>query len=531
EPSVTSSDRGIFGRSPKFPLVSGQGCPHLPARDRALQQPTKLLRARVAFGYDGGLRAFVPGHAYSGLCTGQGQGRQEKVGVGPLECRTRHHQWYPPLHMRPTKRRTQRFCVVRHRTSQGASGVYGHVTRTPRRPDVQSLTYPVRAAVSARLFTVGVEGPHGLRGVRRDSVAHDDADDPCVQDLAIAPPPAGALEPPMPAPDPSVMLLRSVKTHRSRRSAAELWQDHNLVFCTRTGTPPARHNVLRELHTIMRKAGPNDKGWTTRELRHMRHRKGPTEWWTPRCTAASVSGRRDLNPRPLDPQSSALPNCATSRDRRAHNRLRFLPTGTTVSHFRPHSNTKGRVRGAPAAASSPVGLTDALTECFELVHEAAVLPADGHVRVGGPGLDGDVGGCVHPFGGLGGDPHRGQFLTRGAVHVDPRLAVHGLVDVPLGIDRVGVDPARATVEMDTRVGGFHLGSVLVEGKVVDPVRGVLTDPQSRVILVEGDPVRCGELFGQDDRLRALPVDPDHPALWFPEGVGVAGGIADVHVPG
>src|SRR5699024_6954289 len=75
----------------------------------------------------------------------------------------------------------------------GRIGVCEHVTRTPRRPDVQSLTYPVRAAVSARLFTVGVEGPHGLRGVRRDSVVHDGADDPCVQDLAIAPP-AGALD-------------------------------------------------------------------------------------------------------------------------------------------------------------------------------------------------------------------------------------------------------------------------------------------------------------------------------------------------
>src|SRR5579862_8912201 len=28
-----------------------------------------------------------------------------------------------------------------------------------------------------------------------------------------------------------------------------------------------------------------------------------------------LSGRRDLNPRPLDPQSSALPSCATSRNR------------------------------------------------------------------------------------------------------------------------------------------------------------------------------------------------------------------------
>ena len=30
------------------------------------------------------------------------------------------------------------------------------------------------------------------------------------------------------------------------------------------------------------------------------------------------SGWRDLNPRPLDPQSSALPNCATSRCRIGH---------------------------------------------------------------------------------------------------------------------------------------------------------------------------------------------------------------------
>ena len=30
-------------------------------------------------------------------------------------------------------------------------------------------------------------------------------------------------------------------------------------------------------------------------------------------TIGFLSGRRDLNPRPLDPQSSALPNCATAR--------------------------------------------------------------------------------------------------------------------------------------------------------------------------------------------------------------------------
>ena len=55
---------------------------------------------------------------------------------------------------------------------------------------------------------------------------------------------------------------------RERLAAAELWQDHDLVFCTRTGTPLDRHNVLRELRTIMRKAGLNDKEWTARELRH-----------------------------------------------------------------------------------------------------------------------------------------------------------------------------------------------------------------------------------------------------------------------
>lgn len=55
---------------------------------------------------------------------------------------------------------------------------------------------------------------------------------------------------------------------RERLAAAELWLDNNLVFCTRTGTPLDRHNVLRELRTIMRKAGLNEKEWTARELRH-----------------------------------------------------------------------------------------------------------------------------------------------------------------------------------------------------------------------------------------------------------------------
>lgn len=46
------------------------------------------------------------------------------------------------------------------------------------------------------------------------------------------------------------------------------------------------------------------------------HVRPPDEKQKPRNrsnSAAFRSGRRDLNPRPLDPQSSALPNCATAR--------------------------------------------------------------------------------------------------------------------------------------------------------------------------------------------------------------------------
>src|SRR5260370_8573962 len=42
-------------------------------------------------------------------------------------------------------------------------------------------------------------------------------------------------------------------------------------------------------------------------------RSGVRDWW----------GRRDLNPRPLDPQSSALPGCATPR--RSSNRTHGQP--------------------------------------------------------------------------------------------------------------------------------------------------------------------------------------------------------------
>mgnify|MGYP001446307341 CR=1 FL=1 len=48
------------------------------------------------------------------------------------------------------------------------------------------------------------------------------------------------------------------------------------MFCTRTGAQLDRHDVLRESRTIMRKAGLNDKEWTTRGLRHTFVSRSPT---------------------------------------------------------------------------------------------------------------------------------------------------------------------------------------------------------------------------------------------------------------
>jgi integrase len=69
------------------------------------------------------------------------------------------------------------------------------------------------------------------------------------------------------------IAVKAVNTHRAmqaceRLAAAELWQDNDLVFCTRTGTPLDRHNALRDLRRIIRKAGLNENEWTARELRH-----------------------------------------------------------------------------------------------------------------------------------------------------------------------------------------------------------------------------------------------------------------------
>jgi integrase len=64
----------------------------------------------------------------------------------------------------------------------------------------------------------------------------------------------------------------ALKTHHTsqaaeRLKAGVLWQDHGLVFCTRTGTKLAAGNVRRSFKAITKAAGVGD-GWTPRETRH-----------------------------------------------------------------------------------------------------------------------------------------------------------------------------------------------------------------------------------------------------------------------
>ncbi|MEV5706032.1 site-specific integrase [Actinoallomurus sp. NPDC052274] len=67
-------------------------------------------------------------------------------------------------------------------------------------------------------------------------------------------------------------VARALRLHHKRQAAQRLkagkdWQDHGLVFCTRTGAPLDAGNVRRAFRGITRKAGIGEK-WTPRELRH-----------------------------------------------------------------------------------------------------------------------------------------------------------------------------------------------------------------------------------------------------------------------
>jgi integrase len=64
----------------------------------------------------------------------------------------------------------------------------------------------------------------------------------------------------------------ALRDHHKRQAARRLrtgaaWQDNDLVFCTRTGTPLAAGNVRRSFRAITKAAGIGED-WTPRELRH-----------------------------------------------------------------------------------------------------------------------------------------------------------------------------------------------------------------------------------------------------------------------
>src|SRR4051812_32260704 len=68
------------------------------------------------------------------------------------------------------------------------------------------------------------------------------------------------------------------------------------------------------------------------------------------------SGRQDLNLRPLDPQSSALPSCATSRPRLSR-KFRVIAQVNPTSHARPDRLAKGQPRVVTGSRSSVVPVT------------------------------------------------------------------------------------------------------------------------------------------------------------------------------
>ena len=60
---------------------------------------------------------------------------------------------------------------------------------------------------------------------------------------------------------------QKIRQAADRLAAGQLWQDHNLVFASRVGTPLDDHNVRRQFRKITESAGLGST-WVPRELRH-----------------------------------------------------------------------------------------------------------------------------------------------------------------------------------------------------------------------------------------------------------------------
>jgi site-specific recombinase XerD len=65
----------------------------------------------------------------------------------------------------------------------------------------------------------------------------------------------------------------ALREHRTRqdvlkRQAGSQWQDNDLVFPSRVGTPWDASHVRREFRKVVEAAGLDPRAWTPRELRH-----------------------------------------------------------------------------------------------------------------------------------------------------------------------------------------------------------------------------------------------------------------------
>jgi site-specific recombinase XerD len=57
------------------------------------------------------------------------------------------------------------------------------------------------------------------------------------------------------------------RQEQERRKAGDVWQEHDLVFCTRLGTKLDAANVRKQFRAVTKAAGLGE-GWTPQELRH-----------------------------------------------------------------------------------------------------------------------------------------------------------------------------------------------------------------------------------------------------------------------
>ena len=64
--------------------------------------------------------------------------------------------------------------------------------------------------------------------------------------------------------------LRGHRIHQDvlRRQVGSRWQDNDLVFPSRVGTPCDASHVRREFRKVVEAAGLDSRAWAPRELRH-----------------------------------------------------------------------------------------------------------------------------------------------------------------------------------------------------------------------------------------------------------------------